>query len=416
MLMKEGGTNLLSPKLWFFVLDMWKDMIKDVGTAVFEVEGVKKLIEKKPKIDAVVTVMSFGAIFADYFDCPLIFFSPAGPFPFNFLGSDNEINLSVQPYLSAPFIEPMTFAQRLGNHCLDLVTRGIFIWIENSVNEQQIEFFEKTIPHLAEIMEERFSVMIACSHYITHGAWPYLPNIIEVGGLQLKEGNPLPENLRKFMDSSPEGVVFVSFGSTLKPDQMPEEKKADFIESFKNIGMSVIWKWDAEIPDLPSNVMISSWLPQQDLLAHPNLKVFVTHGGLGSLVEAIYHKATIVGIPFSNDQKPNLLRAVRHGYAKMLDWDALNVEDFTGAIKSAMTDEEMKSSMETVNNLYVDREVKPRDRAAWWVEYVCKYEGAKWLKTGVKVPWYQYHHVDIIVFLAIILTVICIVIFLFCRC
>ena len=27
------------------------------------------------------------------------------------------------------------------------------------------------------------------------------------------------------------------------------------------------------------------------------LKVFVTHGGLGSLVEAIYHKAVIVGIP-----------------------------------------------------------------------------------------------------------------------
>ena len=26
-------------------------------------------------------------------------------------------------------------------------------------------------------------------------------------------------------------------------------------------------------------------------------KVFVTHGGLGSLVEAIYHKAVIVGIP-----------------------------------------------------------------------------------------------------------------------
>ena len=46
------------------------------------------------------------------------------------------------------------------------------------------------------------------------------------------------------------------------------------------------------------------------------LKVFVTHGGLGSLQEAIYHKAVIVGIPFSNDQKPNILRAARHGYAR----------------------------------------------------------------------------------------------------
>ena len=33
----------------------------------------------------------------------------------------------------------------------------------------------------------------------------------------------------------------------------------------------------------------------------------------------------IVGIPFSNDQKPNLLRASRLGYAAMLDWDKLTV-------------------------------------------------------------------------------------------
>merc|ERR1712080_238854 len=262
----------------------------------------------------------------------------------------------------------------------------------------------------------RTSIMLACSHEITHGAWQYLPNVIQVGGLQLHDPHPLSGTLHDFMEQATEGAILVSFGSSINPDQMPEGKMAMFIETFKQLNLKVVWKWDKHIPDLPSNVMISSWLPQQDLLAHPNLKVFVTHGGLGSLVEAIYHKATIVGIPFSNDQKPNLLRAVRHGYAKMLDWDALNVDDFTEAVKSAMLDEEMKSSMENVNSLYVGREVKPRDRAAWWVEYVCKHGGAKWLKPGVKVPWYQYHHVDILGFLSAIVLLVCIVVFFFCRC
>ena len=52
--------------------------------------------------------------------------------------------------------------------------------------------------------------------------------------------------------------------------------------------LQVIWKWDKEMPGLPDNILLrfdlywklslkahfsSSWLPQQDLLAHPNLKV-----------------------------------------------------------------------------------------------------------------------------------------------
>ena len=110
-----------------------------------------------------------------------------------------------------------------------------------------------------------------------------------------------------------------------------------------------IWKWNAEIEDLPKNVIVKSWLPQQDILAHPNLKVFVTHGGIGSVTEAIYHKATLVGIPFANDQKPNLLRAEQQGYAVMLDLDLLEEDKFKNAINMAMESKEMASALDRVN-------------------------------------------------------------------
>ena len=87
----------------------------------------------------------------------------------------------------------------------------------------------------------------------------------------------------------------------------------------------------------------------KDLLAHPNLKVFVTHGGIGSLSEAIYHKASLVGIPFSNDQKPNLLRAEKQGYALLLDWDNLSQNDLTSAIRQSVENKEMKRSLERVH-------------------------------------------------------------------
>ena len=93
--------------------------------------------------------------------------------------------------------------------------------------------------------------------------------------------------------------------------------------------------------------------------------MFVTHGGIGSVSEAIYHKAALVGIPFSNDQvdcpfseklltpmilqKPNLLRAQMHGYAKLLEWDNINQDDLRDAIVEAMESKDMQESLETVN-------------------------------------------------------------------
>ena len=138
-------------------------------------------------------------------------------------------------------------------------------------------------------------------------AWA--PNTIEIGGIHCKDGKELPPDLQQFLDSHPEGVTYVSFGSTVKPSEMSQERKKVFLETFAKLEKPIIWKWDEEnVADLPSNVMIKQWVPQQDILAHPNLKVFVTHGGLLSVQEALYHKTPLVGIPLGNDQRPNLLR------------------------------------------------------------------------------------------------------------
>jgi len=416
MIMEKGGTNPLNPKLWLWSWNMWGEMMRNSTTAMFEEEGVATLLESKHRVDVVITFMHTGAFFAEYFDCPIIQFSPAGPFPSLLQGTGNVINLSIQPLISLPFMEPMTFLQRLTNHMMTSFIDLIMIKIANDIHEVQ-KTIVKDIANPIEIAKRRQVMAIASSHYITHGSWPYLPNVIEVGGLALKDPKPLPNDLQSFMDSSPSGVVFVSFGSTLKPDQMPQEKLEIFVDAFKNLDMQVIWKWDAEVPNLSKNVMISSWLPQQDLLGHPNLKVFVTHGGLGSLVESIYHKAVIVGIPFSNDQKPNIIRAVSHGYATSLDWENISSAELVEAIKQAMGNETMRANMERIHNLYVDREEKPLNKAAWWVEYVCRHKGADMLRSGgaEEIPWYQYHHVDIVMFLSMVILSIVGLIYISCK-
>ena len=111
---------------------------------------------------------------------------------------------------------------------------------------------------------KRFTVYLAGSHPVTHGAWSYGPNVIEVGGLNVKEAQPLPKDLQQWMNSAKNGVILVSFGSFFKPSQMDNKKLEIMLSTFRSLSQySFIWKWDAEVDNLPSNVKKMSWIPQQ---------------------------------------------------------------------------------------------------------------------------------------------------------
>jgi glucuronosyltransferase len=62
-------------------------------------------------------------------------------------------------------------------------------------------------------------------------------------------------------------------GSALKGSDMPEEKRKLFLNVFSKLKQKVLWKWETEMmPDLPKNVKLSKWLPQQDVLGHPKIR------------------------------------------------------------------------------------------------------------------------------------------------
>lgn len=84
---------------------------------------------------------------------------------------------------------------------------------------------------------------------------------------------------------------------------MPKEKLHAFIEVFRGLKQKVLWKYEDEsIPNLPANVMIRKWLPQNDVLAHTNIVLFIAHGGVFGKQEGIYHGVPMLFIPFYSDQ------------------------------------------------------------------------------------------------------------------
>lgn len=63
---------------------------------------------------------------------------------------------------------------------------------------------------------------------------------------------------------------------------MSFEKRKALLDAFEQFpDYHFIWKYESQLTDLvlPKNVKIRPWLPQSDILAHPRVKAFITHGG-----------------------------------------------------------------------------------------------------------------------------------------
>ena len=156
--------------------------------------------------------------------------------------------------------------------------------------------------------------------------------------MSCRPAQPLPQHLQDFVQSAEKGVVYVSFGSILQASKMPEHKRLLMLRVFSRLEQKVIWKWEKEMPDAPHNVMISPWLPQTSLLAHHNVKAFVSHGGAGSFQETICHQTPIIGVPFSGDQIVNVKEAVNRNIGLSVPWFEMEEEEFEKAIKEVADD------------------------------------------------------------------------------
>ena len=83
--------------------------------------------------------------------------------------------------------------------------------------------------------------------------------------------------------------------SVLKASLMSEEKLAVLLSVFGSLKQKVLWKWETDtMKNKPENVMLYKWLPQQDILGHPKVKMFVSHGGQSSFQETLCHQKPAV--------------------------------------------------------------------------------------------------------------------------
>ena len=74
------------------------------------------------------------------------------------------------------------------------------------------------------------------------------------------------------------------------------------------------------------------WLPQNDLLAHKDIKAFVSHVGHHSLYESAYHGVPVVAVPLFGDQFFNAKKAEYFGLGIVVDHQSMDAQQLFEAI------------------------------------------------------------------------------------
>ncbi|KAG8955361.1 hypothetical protein FRC04_008712 [Tulasnella sp. 424] len=123
------------------------------------------------------------------------------------------------------------------------------------------------------------------------------------------------EALRDFLqDKAPKSVWLISFGTFFYPFLHPNHITA-LIETlletqtpFIFVRASVMSTLAPLSPEFREKIVssglahVAEWVPQQELLQHPALGAFVTHGGANSTLEAVAAGVVPIFWPFSTDQ------------------------------------------------------------------------------------------------------------------
>lgn len=393
-----------------FVGDMFmlNDMANLACEAGFNNARVKEFLAAGEKYDLVITESFNSHCFFAWFHrqgVPFIEMSTHHLMPWVFRNQGFSSEASYRPNIFSATPRPMNFGQRMYNVFVDgfmtLVARTMYRWRDQSLIAKH---YGADAPDLNEIAGNA-SLILVNTHFSLHGPHPFPPNVVEIGGINIpQKNNPLPQDIKKFLDEATEGVLYFNFGSMVRTATMPKDKLTAVLNVMASLPRKVIWKWEADhLPQKPDNVLVKKWLPQFDILNHPNVKCYFGHGGLLGLSEGVYSGVPMVLMPFYGDQHLNAMAAKARGVAEVIDFTELNEENLRHALDEVFNNTKFSENARRLSKAFRDRPATPLETAVWWTEYIGRGNGLPYVKSEAStMSWYVRNLVDVMAAFAVI--------------
>ncbi|NWX65842.1 UD11 glucuronosyltransferase, partial [Promerops cafer] len=379
----------------------------------------KELIRylEESKFDAILTdpILPCGAILAEYLSLPSMYFLQQIPCGLEYQATQCPNPPSYVPRTFSSTSDHMTFPERVKNFLIGLSEPLLCHLFYLNYESLASEFLQRDVT-----MQELFSqasVWLMRYDFVFEYPRPIMPNMVYIGGINCQQKKPLSKEFEAMVNASGEhGIVVFSLGSMVS--EIPMKKAMEIAEALGTVPQTVFWRYTGKAPpNLPKNVRLVKWLPQNDLLAHPKTRAFITHGGSHGVYEGICNAVPMVLMPLFGDQMDNAKRVESRGAGLTLNILEMTSNDISNALKAVINDKKYKENIQRLSDLHLDRPIHPLDLAVHWVEFVMRHKGAPHLRPAAHdLSWVQYHSLDVIAFLAAVTLLALFVSFKCCLC
>uniref|UniRef100_A0AC34FJV9 Glucuronosyltransferase n=1 Tax=Panagrolaimus sp. ES5 TaxID=591445 RepID=A0AC34FJV9_9BILA len=200
--------------------------------------------------------------------------------------------------------------------------------------------------------------------------------VVNIGGFNLNEGQPLDEKFYNMINSASK-IVFVSFGSVTHCSLMPQSLKESLFEMFQTFPQyTFLWrhnKPEAENLHGLKNVYLEEWFPQQQILAHPKTVAVITHAGLNSVIEIGYAGVPAIALPIFCDQFKNSLLFEYRGTGIALNKMNVTKTTFVDAFHKIVNKKSYKINAQNLSKMIKSKPMSAKDRVLKYTQFAAEF-------------------------------------------
>lgn len=375
--------------------------------------GYKKLLDypDKFKFDLVIVDFTMGPCllgFVEKFGNPPI----VGVSPFNELDRLARISGAITypsfiPGHDLLYTQQMSFLERINSAITHAMALMAFKYFIVPSNDKIVRHLHPNAPYLEDI-ERKIGLFLINNNPLFDYQEPLFSNVRLVGGTQIKKPKPLPVEIAAFADSAKGGLVLFSLGTNVRSDKLGQERISMILRTFARLPQyNFLWKFETKeaFKDLPKNVRIQTWMPQNDVLAHPNTKLFMAHCGLLGLQEAMWYGVPVLGFPVFGDQPQNAFRMKHLGVAEKMSIVNFTETELYENIKNMIENPKYQKKVKSISTAFQDRLQTPLEESVYWIEWFIRHPEADLQGPAVDLNIFVRHSIDVYITLFIIFAI-----------